>query len=256
MWLGNQLFMVVSDPAIVKDLLVTNGGIFSSRKEMFIKSQIVFAGRGITATPYNDRWRKHRRIATWWLNQRAVDTYTPILDREAKDLVRTLYEASKGGSVPVNPQVHAGRCSLNNMTSITFGLRTDSIDHPLVGRALDLSREFMQVFPSVVLDDAIADDRINRNVTGPVSNLTDFVPLLQHNLNPLLRRAQRLHDSLVETYGGMIKEIDEKVDGGVAVDDCLAKSMLEAREKENLDDLDIAILASAFMIGGVETGKS
>lgn len=38
MWLGNQLFMVVSDPAIVKDLLVTNGGIFSSRKEMFIKS--------------------------------------------------------------------------------------------------------------------------------------------------------------------------------------------------------------------------
>jgi hypothetical protein len=67
------------------------------------------------------------------------------------------------------------------------------------------------------------------------------------------RRAQRLHDSLVETYGSMIKEIDEKVDGGVAVDDCLAKKMLEAREKENLDDLDMAILASAFMIGGVET---
>jgi hypothetical protein len=43
MWLGNQLFMVVSDPAIVKDLLVTNGGIFSSRKEMFIKSQTVLA---------------------------------------------------------------------------------------------------------------------------------------------------------------------------------------------------------------------
>ena len=48
--------MVVSDPSIAKDLMVTNGAVFSSRKEMFIKNQRVFAGRGITATPYNDRW--------------------------------------------------------------------------------------------------------------------------------------------------------------------------------------------------------
>lgn len=56
MWLGNQLFVVVSDPGIAKDLMVTNGSVFSSRKEMFVKSQLVFVGRGITATPYNDRW--------------------------------------------------------------------------------------------------------------------------------------------------------------------------------------------------------
>lgn len=30
--------------------MVTNGAIFSSRKEMFLKSQIIFAGRGITVT--------------------------------------------------------------------------------------------------------------------------------------------------------------------------------------------------------------
>lgn len=60
MWLGNQLFVVVSDPQIVKDLMVVNGAIFSSRKEMFLKSQTIFAGRGITATPYNDRWYVRR----------------------------------------------------------------------------------------------------------------------------------------------------------------------------------------------------
>ena len=54
--LGNQLFAIVSDPGVAKDLMITQGAIFSNRKEMFIKSQIVFAGRGITATPYNDRW--------------------------------------------------------------------------------------------------------------------------------------------------------------------------------------------------------
>jgi hypothetical protein len=125
MWLGNQLFVVVSDPGIAKDLLVTNGVVFSSRKEMFIKSQTVFAGRGITATPYNDTWfviailqrgafdrltlfrfrRKHRRIAFTWLNQRAVDSYTDVLDREATELVKSLFTASDCGNRPVNPQV-------------------------------------------------------------------------------------------------------------------------------------------------------
>lgn len=121
-YLGNQLFMIISDPVVAKDLIVTNGGTFSGRKEMFIKSQIVFAGRGITASPYNDRWlvlylrcfsllvaeqsrRKHRRIAFTWLNQTAVNSYTPVLDKEASVLIKSLWEESKGGLVPINPQV-------------------------------------------------------------------------------------------------------------------------------------------------------
>jgi hypothetical protein len=59
LWLGNQLFMIISDPQIVKDLMVTNGSIFSSRKEMFLKSQIIFVGRGITAMPYDNRWQAY-----------------------------------------------------------------------------------------------------------------------------------------------------------------------------------------------------
>ena len=56
MWLGDQLFVVVSDPKIVKDLVITNGAIFSSRKEMYMKSQLIFVRRGITATPYDETW--------------------------------------------------------------------------------------------------------------------------------------------------------------------------------------------------------
>lgn len=56
MWLGNKLFVIVSDPDIAKDLMATHGGVFSSRKELYIKSQTILLSRGITATPYNDRW--------------------------------------------------------------------------------------------------------------------------------------------------------------------------------------------------------
>lgn len=56
LWMGNQLFVVISDARIAKDLLVSNSAIFSSRKQYFIKCQTILAGRGITATAYNDKW--------------------------------------------------------------------------------------------------------------------------------------------------------------------------------------------------------
>ena len=120
------------------------------------------------------------------------------------------------------------------MLTITFGFRTDTIKHPMVRQALKLSREFM-------------------NCTGPMSNLVDFVPLLQKLPGTMQRRGAKLHNGLVETYGGLIDEIAKKLELGIPVEDCLAKTMVQMRKDEGLDDLDMAILASAFMIGGVET---
>lgn len=92
-----------------------------------------------------------------------------------------------------------------------------------------------------------------RNCTGPMSNLVDFLPILQYFPNPMQKRGRKLHQGLVETYGGLIKTIEQNLKDGVVVEDCLAKTMLQSRETEGLDDLDMYILASAFMIGGVET---
>jgi hypothetical protein len=54
--MGNQLFVVISDARVAKDLLVSNGSIFSSRRLYFMKNQTILRGRAITATPYNDTW--------------------------------------------------------------------------------------------------------------------------------------------------------------------------------------------------------
>lgn len=86
-----------------------------------------------------------------------------------------------------------------------------------------------------------------------MSNLVDFVPVLQLFPNRMQMRGKKLHEALLKTYGGLINEIELKLNGGEDVDDCLVKSMLQAREDQNLDYLDMTILASAFMIGGVET---
>ncbi|THH00304.1 hypothetical protein EW026_g2196 [Hermanssonia centrifuga] len=254
MWLGNQLFVVVSEPQIVKDLVITNGAIFSSRKEMFMKSQIIFARRGITATPYDETWRKHRRLAAGFLSTKAVSNYVPGLELEVNEMIKQLYIQGKAGALPINPSPHAGRTSLNNILTIAFGTRTDSINHPLVAHWLMHSREFMYVNfqRQIVIFDS--DETENRNCTGPVSNMVDFVPFLRRFPNlTMVNRGKKLHRGLVETCSGLINDIERHMKNGEDVPDCMAKYLLSVKEEESLDDLDIIFICCAFMIGGVET---
>ncbi|KAI0709633.1 cytochrome P450 [Cerioporus squamosus] len=236
-FIGNQLFVAISDVHIVKDLVVTNGATFSSRKDMFVKAQLVFARRGVTATQYNDTWRKHRRLASMFLTQRAVAGYMPGLEREAKEMISDLYVRSKAGTLPLNPQPFASRASLNNILMLTFGFRTESLDDPLVADSLRLSREFM-------------------NTTGPVANLVDFIPLLQKLPNQMATRGRALNRELVDICGTMVRRIEGALARGEPYPDCMAKYLLTHREAEELDDLDIIVLCGAFMIGGVETTSS
>jgi Cytochrome P450 len=92
-----------------------------------------------------------------------------------------------------------------------------------------------------------------RNCTGPVSNTVDFVPFLQILPNKMATRGKKLHEGLVETYGGMILDIEARMRRGEHVPDCLVKTMILTKEEEQLDHLDMSILCAAFMIGGVET---
>ena len=55
-FLGDQLYVVVSDANVARELLVNNGAIFSSRKQYFVKNQTILRGRAITASPYGETW--------------------------------------------------------------------------------------------------------------------------------------------------------------------------------------------------------
>ncbi|THH32711.1 hypothetical protein EUX98_g1430 [Antrodiella citrinella] len=232
--LGNQLFVVLSDPGVVKDIMITNGAIFSSRRNMFIKAQTILKGRAITSSGYTDRWRRHRRIAAAFFQPRVIDAYNGDIDIEAASMIKCMYEASCGGAVSINPARHAGRYFMNNMLTITFGMRTHSYDDPMVVEVLRMSREFM-------------------NCTGPLSNLIDYVGFLQYIPTSMRSRGRKLHSDFKKTYGDLIRNIDAKMKQGACVSHCLTKTMLEIREKEGLDELDMTMLASAFMVAGVET---
>ncbi|KAL0960650.1 hypothetical protein HGRIS_005679 [Hohenbuehelia grisea] len=253
-WMGQQLFVVLNDPKVARDLLVVHGANFSSRWAYFMKNVTILQGGGITAAPYNDTWivafrhlhplhptdfipvsrRKHRRISMWSLTPKAIQGYADVFDYEALPFLRSLYEAGKGGSVPLNPATHAGRYALNNMLTITFGTRTLSASDPLVKEALALGKEFM-------------------HLTGPWSNAIDFIKPLQWIPTPARSNARRLREGFMKVYGAMILGVKQRVDAGEEVSDCLVKHLLDRQKEESLSWADMCFIANAFTTGGVHS---
>ncbi|KJA25291.1 hypothetical protein HYPSUDRAFT_85428 [Hypholoma sublateritium FD-334 SS-4] len=233
-WMGSQLFVVVSDPHVARDLLVTNGAIFSTRKRYFMKNQVILRGRAITASEYGSKWRQHRRLAGLALNPKAMQSYAAVMDYESHIFIKSLFEESLRGKLPINPAHFAGRFALNNMLIMSFGIRTTSASDPLVAKALDLAMEFM-------------------DLTGPWSNCVDFFEVLQYIPTPKRTRGRRLHDALIDVYGSMILDFQSRMRSGEEVSDCLVKTLLENQEIEKLDWEDLCMLSAVFTLGGVHS---
>ena len=90
-------------------------------------------------------------------------------------------------------------------------------------------------------------------VTGPLSNIVDFIEPLQWIPTTTRSRARRLHDGIVEVYGAMIVRVKARMDAGEDVPDCLVKTLLLAQEQEKLDREDLCMLAVAFNLGGIHS---
>ncbi|KAF7363031.1 Cytochrome P450 [Mycena venus] len=233
-WMGNQLVVVISDPRVAQDLLVENGAIFSSRKPYFIKNQVILHHRAITAAPYNDVWRHHRKLAVRFLSENAVQGYTDSIEYEVLTLLRSLHIESHSCASPINPALFAVRFTLNNMLKITFGIRTSSLSDSLLHRIQGWVVEFDEI-------------------AGGLSNAVDFIKPLQYLPSRTRTRGMKLNADMTEVFGGMIQEMQRRIENAEYVPDCLIKTLLETPEEEKLEFEDILMLAVAFAFGGVHS---
>ncbi|KAJ7892450.1 cytochrome P450 [Mycena leptocephala] len=232
--MGDQLCIIISDPRAAQDLLVESGAIFSSRKKYYMKNELILHNRVMTASPYSQCWRHHRKIAMRYLSEKAVPSYVDFFASEAVSLLRSLHRESSSCTQPVNPVLSAVRFTLNNMLRISFGKGTSSIDDPLLHTIQKLVMEF--------------DD-----ITGPVSNAVDFIKPLQYLPTHTRTRGVNLNSDMNHDYGDMIGQMQRRLDLKEDVSDCLVKMLLETKEEEGLSSEDILMLAVAFAFGEVHS---
>ncbi|KAJ7912131.1 cytochrome P450 [Mycena leptocephala] len=246
---GDQLFVVISDPRVAQDILVENGATFSSRKNYFIGNEVVLHHRAITASPYNDLWRHHRKIATRFLSETAVQGYIDSIEFEVLTLLRSLHAESQSSASPINPALPAVRFTLNNMLKVSFGTRTSSLCDPLLHRIQWGVMEFVDI------SDAFSEcghfGMLTQYVLGSCTNAVDFIKPLQYFPSPTRTRGLALNADITRVYGGMIQDMQRRLDSSEYIPDCLIKTLLETQHKENLETEDIIMLAVAFAFGGI-----
>ncbi|KAJ3148532.1 hypothetical protein HDU89_004629 [Geranomyces variabilis] len=232
--LGARDVMILTHPKIVKDLCVTRGNIYSSRMDWYILGDVLLENRGVGATPYNDKWRLHRKVANSSLSLRALNNFNPIVDAEGTVFVHSLLHEGALGQTPVNPLLHCARFPMNSMLSIIFGWRTSGADDPLIRRAMAMGEDF-----SVI--------------TGMTQNAVDFLPLLK--LFPLenVKRARKLKQEFFDCWGGMLKDLEVRIDDGEEIKDCLAKGLIELYKQKEMDWTDIVMFCTGIMLAGIET---
>ena len=61
--------------------------------------------------------RQHRRIAAQVLTRQAIAGFGLTLEYETDVLMRSLYEATQGGKIPIDPAHHVGRFTLKSAFS-------------------------------------------------------------------------------------------------------------------------------------------
>jgi hypothetical protein len=90
-------------------------------------------------------------------------------------------------------------------------------------------------------------------ITGPLSNIVDFIEPLQWIPTTTRSRGRRVHDGIVDVYGAMIMRVKARMDAGEDVPDCLVKTLLLTQEQEKLDWEDLCMLSAVFTLGGVHS---
>ncbi|KAG2220768.1 hypothetical protein INT45_012261 [Circinella minor] len=132
--LGVNNTLVVADPYITHDLLVTNGKHTSNRPAGIFMHDFGSGGLGGIASlqSNDDMWRTVRRIIDNSLDPHKIrNEFSPVLHKEAEEYVDLVATGEN-----IDPLPHLLRVSLNFTLIITFGVRTTSIDDPVYKKAI------------------------------------------------------------------------------------------------------------------------
>ncbi|KAH9821751.1 putative cytochrome P450 monooxygenase [Melampsora americana] len=218
--LGFTTLVVISSPAIAIELLEKRSSIYSSRPRHIMTSEHVSRGLRMTFMPYNDLWRRERKLLHQLTQPRVASTYEPIQLQESAQLVLDLINH------PTQHWSHALRYAGSTVLQIAFNRR--ALNHQ----------------DSAIIRMRKCNEEMVRTVV-PGAYLVDSLPILNHLphfLSPWKRHASNLFNSTFNLFSELYREVDLK--NGT---DCLLK------DEYGLSDEESIFLAGAMFGAGSDT---
>ncbi len=89
--MGWETWVFVNSPAAVKEIFDKKSAVTSGRPPAPVVSGVISDNKRILFMDYTPTWRKHRGIIHGLLTQKVSDTFQPIQEFEAKQLLHDIY---------------------------------------------------------------------------------------------------------------------------------------------------------------------
>ncbi|UQC75467.1 uncharacterized protein CLUP02_02121 [Colletotrichum lupini] len=119
----------------------------------------------IGTSPWDDSCKRRRKLAAGALNRPRVESYAPILNLEAREFLKDLYEECCGGSVDLDFRPAVRRFALNLSLTLNYGTRASHV------KSLEEDPLFSEI---IYVESEISKLRDTRK------NYTNYIPLLRY----------------------------------------------------------------------------
>ncbi|KAH6986623.1 putative cytochrome P450 oxidoreductase, partial [Ilyonectria destructans] len=212
--LGTQTLILLGTATAVSDLLEKKSSIYSTRMDIMFRE---FGNElNIAFRPYDDVWRRQRKIYHVRLNAKLANNYLPYQNFETYQLLHDFLES------PHEYRHHLERFTISIGSTIAFGRRISSADDPVV--------------------------KWFRNTIDAGSSLqvADWWPILRpliravpSVINPIKTQLNALHNAESELWRGLVELTREHVKDGHFYPSRCSVIYSHASEKDQLTEEEI-----------------
>ncbi|KAM0470198.1 hypothetical protein ACHAPX_010084 [Trichoderma viride] len=188
---GNR-HVVVSTERIANDLLRGRGNIYSSRPYLPMSSELLSHNLRPVLLPYNDLWRKGRKLMHSLASESVAPAYEPVQLRESFRLLKDLL------ADPDNYETWFERFSAGVVLQLAYGKTVETGDEPIV-------RDILEVVHTL------------ERVISPGAYLVDTFPVLMWLpkwLAPFKREGDRLHKRELSLFRKNIDDVRAEIANG------------------------------------------
>ncbi|CAA7056246.1 unnamed protein product [Microthlaspi erraticum] len=119
--LGNIDAITTNDPDIIREILLKQDDVFSSRPKTLAAVHLAYGCGDVALAPMGPHWKRMRRICMeHLLTTKRLESFTVQRAEEARYLVRDVLERAEFGK-PINLREVLGAFSMNNVTRMLLG---------------------------------------------------------------------------------------------------------------------------------------
>jgi trans-cinnamate 4-monooxygenase len=182
--MGRRNVVVVSSPALAREVLHARGAEFGSRGRNVVFDVFTDGGQDMVFAPYGDHWRTMRRVMTPpFFASKVVQRYSAGWEAEAAAVVDAVRADPGAASEGVVLRRYLQLMMYNNnMYRLMFGRRFDRMDDPLLLRLRELNGERSRLAQSFEY------------------NYGDFIPVLRPLLRGYLRICREVKEARLKLY--------------------------------------------------------